>query len=61
MGRLEGFVVSGPAAYVFDEQGRLTHWELETGEGGSVTQLLAGAKKELGRVRAKDWLEGRGR
>ena len=60
LGRLEGLVVSGPAAYVFDEQGRLTDWELETGEGGPVTQILEEAGKELDRAGAKDWLEERG-
>ena len=59
MGRLEGLFVSGPAAYVFDEQGQLTDWELETGEGGRVTQLLEEAGKALDRAGAKDWLEER--
>ena len=61
LGRLEGLVVSGPAAYVFDEQGRLTDWELETGEGGSVTKLMEEAEKKLDRAGAKDWFDERKR
>lgn len=59
VGRQESLLGSGPAVYVFDEQGRLTDWELETGEGGPVTELLFGAKQTLDRAGAKDWLEGR--
>lgn len=61
VGRQESLFGSGPAIYLVDEQGRMTAWELESGEGGPVTKLMHGAKKGLDRAGAKTWLEERGR
>jgi hypothetical protein len=57
IGRSEGLVVSGPAAYVFDESGKLIEWEVEMGEGGQVTKLLKGRRMEIDQDRAKAWLK----
>lgn len=61
IGRREGLVVSGPAAYVLDETGKMTEWEVETGEGGPVTELLQGERVEMDQVGAKTWFMDRAR
>jgi hypothetical protein len=61
LGRLEGLAPTGPGGYVFDEQGRLTEWQVESGDGGPVTKLLDGVKKSVTRAEAKAWLAERRR